>query len=201
MPRPARFDDATIIDATAAVVAEAGPAGATVARIARHVGAPTGSIYHRFRSRDVLLGEVWLNAVADFQAAFRQRLDGGDNPYQAGLDAVLSVPERVRAEPLQARILALYRSEEFRERHWPAALRKRARALRQDLDEGIGGFAERLFGRRDGKALKLARFVLAEAPLAAVRSYVQRNEPPPALVDAIVEATYRSVVALGRKPS
>ncbi|MEO0997718.1 MAG: TetR/AcrR family transcriptional regulator [Pseudomonadota bacterium] len=200
MPRPARFDDDTIIDATAAVVAASGPAGATVARIARRIGAPTGSIYHRFRSRDVLLGEVWLNAVADFQAAFRRRLER-DDPFQAGLEAVLSVPERVRDKPGEARILALYRSEEFRERHWPPALRERAGTLRRDFEDGIAGFAGRLFAGTGEEALKLARFALAEAPLAAVRSHVQRNEPPPAVVDAIIEATYRSVVTLGRKLS
>jgi len=34
------------------------------------VGAPTGSIYHRFDSRDVLLAKVWLRAAGAFQSAF-----------------------------------------------------------------------------------------------------------------------------------
>ena len=68
--KPARFHHDLIIDAASAVVAEQGPTGATISRIAKAAGAPTGSIYHRFSSRDVLLGEVWLSAAESFQSGF-----------------------------------------------------------------------------------------------------------------------------------
>src|SRR4051794_16631652 len=45
--RPARFPGQDLLRAATEVAAERGPAGATVAAIAKAAGAPTGSLYHR----------------------------------------------------------------------------------------------------------------------------------------------------------
>jgi len=58
MSRPAKFSHSDIVDATARLAARDGPARATMASIAAELRAPTGSLYHRFASRDILLGEV-----------------------------------------------------------------------------------------------------------------------------------------------
>ncbi|HEX6707863.1 MAG TPA: TetR/AcrR family transcriptional regulator [Albitalea sp.] len=200
MPRPARFDDEQIVAATARVAAARGPAGATVARIAAALRAPTGSIYHRFASRDVLLGEVWLRAAESFQAGFAQCL-GADDARAAGLAAVRYVPQQVRDRPQEARILLLHRREDFLERGWPAAMKSRAKALSRQMDDGVQAFCQRLFGRSDAVTLRIAFYALAEAPLAAVRRHVQAKEPPPPTVDALIEATYFASIALaGDKP-
>src|SRR6266545_1500323 len=98
MPRPALFDEDQILAATRRLIAANGPSAATVGAIARAVGAPTGSIYHRFRSRDVLLGQVWLQAAAAFQTGFFARLSGSP-PAAAGLAAALYMVQRVRDQP------------------------------------------------------------------------------------------------------
>lgn len=195
MPRPARFDDEQIVAATARVAAARGPAGATVARIAAALRAPTGSIYHRFASRDVLLGEVWLRAAESFQGGFAACLAGSD-PHAAGLAAVRFVPQQVREQPQQARILLLHRREDFLDRGWPAPMKTRAKALSEQMDEGLRSFCQRLFGRADAKALRIATYALAEAPLAAVRRHVEAKEAPPPLVDALIAATYLASIAL-----
>src|SRR5207237_563587 len=66
MARP-KFADRDFLDAALAIAAERGPLAATVGAIAERLGAPVGSFYHRFPSRDVLLGELWLRTVLDFQ--------------------------------------------------------------------------------------------------------------------------------------
>ncbi|MCA3734974.1 MAG: hypothetical protein INE97_06490 [Phenylobacterium sp.] len=38
------------------------------------MGLSTGSLYHRFGSREGLLGETWLNALLAFQPVFVQAL-------------------------------------------------------------------------------------------------------------------------------
>lgn len=197
MPRPAQFSDEQIVAATAQLAAAHGPAGATVARIATALRAPTGSIYHRFASRDVLLGEVWLRAAASFQDGFAGLLAGPD-PQAAGLAAVLYVPRRVREQPQEARILLLHRREEFLDGGWPAEMTGRAKALRDQMDSGLRGFCRRLFGRADARTLRIAAYALAEAPLAAVRRHVEAHEPPPRTVDALIAATYLASVALGK---
>jgi AcrR family transcriptional regulator len=195
MPRPSRFDDEQIVSATAKVAATHGPAGASVARIAAALRAPTGSIYHRFASRDMLLGEVWLRAAESFQAGFSSRLAGPD-PQAAGLAAACFVAQQVREAPQQARILLLHRRDDFLHRGWPAPMKARAKALSRQMDEGLRSFCERLFGRADAKTLRIATYALAEAPLAAVRRHVEAKETPPPVVEDLIAATYLASIAL-----
>src|SRR5262249_21750718 len=139
MPRPALFDEDGILAATRRLIAAHGPAAATIGAIARAVGAPTGSIYHRFRSRDVLVGEVWLQAAAAFQTAFFERLRGAPPPA-AGLAAALSMVRRVREHPDEARLLSLHRQQDFVDRGWPVTMRRRAAALGRQVDAELGAF-------------------------------------------------------------
>ena len=67
MPRPAKFTEDQILDSALRLVAEGGPGAATIAGIAGLLGAPVGSIYHRFRSRDLLLARFWIRTIKDFQ--------------------------------------------------------------------------------------------------------------------------------------
>jgi hypothetical protein len=39
--------------------------------------------------------------------------------------------------------------------------------------------------------------VLAEVPIAAVKPHLRDREPPPALVDELITATYRAIVQDG----
>src|SRR5262245_11543830 len=112
MPRVAEYDADQIVRAAGRLIASSGPGAATIAAIARAVGAPTGSIYHRFRSRDVLLAEVWLRAATAFQAEFFLRL-AGCPPRRAGLAAALYMAQRVREKPGEARLLLIHRREDF----------------------------------------------------------------------------------------
>lgn len=195
MARPARFSREKILEATARVAAKQGPTGTSVARIAAALRAPTGSIYHRFKSRSVLLGEVWLQAAESFQNGFFDRLDSGD-PKQSGLVAVLYVPEWVRTNPQDARILLLHRREDFLERGWPAAMTARAKALHKQLLHGLRSYCKRLCGRTGANTLRVMSFALAEAPLAAVRRHVEAGELPPPIVDTLIEQSYRACLSI-----
>src|SRR5215831_7933247 len=70
MPRRPRFSDAQILDATATLVADGGLGAATIGAIGAVLDAPSGSIYHRFPTRDVLLGRLWLRKASFFQDRF-----------------------------------------------------------------------------------------------------------------------------------
>jgi AcrR family transcriptional regulator len=68
--RPARFSSDDIFDAASRLVRIGGPSSATVVGIAQELGAPTGSIHHRFDSRDLLLARVWIRTARQAQAGF-----------------------------------------------------------------------------------------------------------------------------------
>ncbi|MGI8552143.1 MAG: TetR family transcriptional regulator [Dehalococcoidia bacterium] len=70
MARSAHYDQERILDAALQTASRTGPRAASIAALAAAIGAPTGSIYHRFRSRDLLMAELWLRTVERFQAGF-----------------------------------------------------------------------------------------------------------------------------------
>lgn len=195
MPRAARFDEEQILAAAGRLVAAHGPASATIGAIARAVGAPTGSIYHRFDSRDVLLAEVWLRAAEAFQAAFFARLSG-PAPRRAGLTAALYMAQRVREHPREARLLLLHQREDFVDRGWPATMRRRAEGLGGQIETELRAFSRRLCGRQDARTLRIVTYAVLEAPFAAVRRHVAVGENPPTYVDALIRVTYDAMIGL-----
>src|SRR4051812_17136650 len=103
----------TGLHALLALAAERGPAAVTVGAITARLKAPTGSFYHRFVSRNALLGALWLRTVLDFQAGAIAALDAGD-----GLAAALHTPAWSREHLDAARLLLLYDRDDFVQGDW-----------------------------------------------------------------------------------
>jgi len=64
------FDNAGFLGAARALACERGPSAVTVDSVTQRLRAPKGSVYHRFASRDALLGELWLETVLAYQEVF-----------------------------------------------------------------------------------------------------------------------------------
>src|SRR6266481_9012017 len=73
-----KFSQEDFLRAALAIIAERGVSGVTVAAVSDRLGSPTGSFYHRFASRDVLLGSLWLRTVLEFQTGISDALDADD---------------------------------------------------------------------------------------------------------------------------
>jgi AcrR family transcriptional regulator len=185
----AKFDDDQFLAAALAIAAESGPAAATVASITERLKAPTGSFYHRFASRDALLGELWLRTVLEFREGVSAALDAED-----GLRACLHTPAWTRANLDKARLLLLYHRDDFVQGEWPETLREKVAAQAQEIDSGTRRFAHIVFGQEGPRELRRAQFLAAELPLALVSQHLRRREPPPRDVDALIRVTYRAVV-------
>ncbi len=194
MGRQSRFSRSDLTGAALRLIAAHGPAGVTVAGVAREAGAPTGSIYHRYRSREQLLAELWMDVVEGFQAVFADRLAAAGD-IDGAVDTARVMTAWTREHPLEARLLLLHRRQDFVAGDWPAELVDRAAALEPQLGGALRGFARRAFARADGDALVRLRFALLDAPFAAVKPYVQAGKPPHRVVDDLVEATVRAVLA------
>ena len=148
------------------------------------------SFYYRFASRDLLLGELWLQTVLAFQEGITAVLDAGD-----GLGAVLHTPAWVREHLDEARLLLLYHRDDFGQAGWPQQLRDGVAAQTRQIEAGMGRFAHLVFGRDGSGELRRAQFLLAEVPVAAVQQHLRRRELPPPLVDQLIRTTYHAVVA------
>jgi len=186
----AKFSHDDFLNAALAVIAQRGVTGVTVASVSERLGAPTGSFYHRFASRDVLLGTLWLQAVLEFQTGVRAALDAGD-----GLAAALHTPAWVRKNPERARLLLLHDRKDFLHGDWPQELRERVAAMNKSLENGARRWAQAIFGREGREEVRLAQFLISELPVTVVRQHLMRDERPPPLVDDIIRTTYRAVVA------
>jgi AcrR family transcriptional regulator len=198
MPRPSRFSEAQILDATATIVAANGPGAATIGAIGNMLKAPSGSIYHRFASRDVLLGRLWLSKAAFFQNRFAAAFADPD-PAKAGLAAALSMPRAVRDDFAGARIMLLHRRDDFLDGDWPPDMAAEAIRLKHQADDAINEIAHRLFGPVSAETLRLVNFAIIDVPLAAVRRHVAVNELPPPSVEDLISRTYAALIAPARR--
>jgi AcrR family transcriptional regulator len=177
------------------LVAEHGPRKLTVAALAKAVGAPTGSIYHRYTSREELLAELWMDVVESFQNGFVAALDQAAD-VDGAVAAARFMSTWTREHMAEARLLLLHRRQDFVAGAWPPSLVERAAALEPQLGAALREFARRAFGRADRDVMARLRFALLDAPFGGVKPYVQAAKPPPASFDELVELTVRAV--LGR---
>ena len=188
MGRP-QFDHASFLGAARGLIAERGPEAVTINSVAERIGAPKGSFYYRFASRDALLGEVWLKTVLAYQEGFVAAIKAGD-----GLRAALHTPAWARRHLEDARLLMLYSRHDFVQGDWPVALRGGVADQAERFEACLRTFARGAFGRAGRAELRQAAFVLAEVPVAAVKRHLQRRERPPRLVDELIMKTYRAIV-------
>jgi AcrR family transcriptional regulator len=186
----AKFGQSDFLAAALAIAAEHGLSAVTVGAISERLGAPTGSFYHRFASRNVLLGALWLRTVLNFQQGVTAAVDAGD-----GLRAALHTPAWVREHLDEARLLLLHHRDDFVQGEWPEELRERVAAMTEGLRSVAKRYARLVFGRDGPTELRLGGFLLADVPVAAVRQHLLRGEPPPPVVDRLIRVTYRAVVA------
>ncbi len=194
MGRRSEFAAADFLGAALELTAVSGPHAVNVAAVAGRLGAPTGSFYHRYESRAALLGELWLGVVEEFQQGWSAALKA-EAPRDAGLAAALFTPRWCRSQPLKAAVLALHHRRDFERDQWPAALKSRDRRAGRELNAGLAQFMRRLYKGKPTEAQQaLARFALIDAPLAAVRPYLETHKEIPGVAETAVKATYLALI-------
>jgi AcrR family transcriptional regulator len=192
--RPAKFDSEQILDITARIIAGGGPGQATVAAIAQRLGAPSGSIYHRFESRDLLLARLWIRTVRSAQEGFVAALTLPDLE-QAALEAALHIPRWSRQHLPEATVLLLYRREDLVDR-WPEELGPQVAELNKGMEAAVRDFTRRWFGRITPTSVETVAFALVDTPYGASRRYLLAGKPPPPTVDELIVRTCRCVLSL-----
>lgn len=184
MPRPARYSVDDLLDAGAALLAANGPAAVSMSAVARAVGAPSGSVYHRFPARAALTGALWIRTEERFQGGFVGGLESAGGATDRCLAAVRFLVRFCRDRSDEAHVLlagpdALGRGE------WPSDVARRHAELGRRL--------ERAIGRLEGDPDRL-RAALVDVPYGVVRRYVSARKPIPGAVDRIVEDCVRALV-------
>src|SRR2546421_12433308 len=147
------FGHATFLTAARDLAAASGPAAVTVSSVTERLGAPSGSFYYRFASRDVLLAELWLATALAFQQGFVRAIQADD-----GLAAALHTPVWVRAHLDDARVFLLHHRDDFVHGGWPEGLKGRVKQQARRVDACYLRFARTALGGVDAERIRLARF-------------------------------------------
>ncbi|KOU23395.1 TetR family transcriptional regulator [Streptomyces sp. WM6372] len=192
MPRPPRFGVDDLLDAAVLLAAAGGPAAVTMSAVAQAVGAPSGSVYHRFPGRPALLAEVWLRTVEGFQEGYLAALDGDPDPHGAARAGARHVVAWSRAHPREAALL-LYGAEEFGRAGWSEGHRERADRGNEKVFARLGsaGAALGLTGPEGRDRIALA---LIDLPLAVVRRHLRAGRPLPPHAEDLAEESAAAVL-------
>src|SRR3954454_12402037 len=139
MAPPRKHDTDTILDAVRALALRDGPRAVSVAAIARESGAPVGTLYHRFQSRDGLVAAAWKRALGRFHERW---LQAAEEP-EPGVAMAVSVIRFARANPQDAQLLLTLRRRDLLDAHGDAPL----------LNVAVHDQVRRLAGSDDPRAV------------------------------------------------
>lgn len=178
MGRPARVDERDLYAAVGRLVASKGPASLSTRRIAAEAGVPTGSLYHRFPERDLLVASAWLDAVRRFQPGWIQALD---HPHldEAIVRAAAHTPRWATANPVETALLLRYSREQLLQ-SWPLQLGDDLAVVNRPVTQALRRHARRRWGTASAAHIERLRFAVVTVPRALVREH----DDPGALVEA-----------------
>jgi AcrR family transcriptional regulator len=182
-----------ILDAARTLVLRRGVQNASVSAISKQSGAPVGSLYHQFGSRDDLVAALWVRAVRRSQAAFLGAARHPD-PRRAAVDAALSIHDFVREHPEDARLLASFRREDLLHDATSRRLRRELDELNRPLAEAVTDLARRVFGRATPETVERTTLAVVDMPLGAMRRHLVAGTEPPARLRELLETAVRAVL-------
>lgn len=184
MARKALFSDAQVFEAVGQLMAKDG--AVTTIAVQQAANLSTGSLYHRFGSREGLLAETWAFALFSFQPHFVRALTEPAIPVG---EIAAVTPHFCRKHRAQALILSCCNSRQFTGKATPIAIRRRIKETNRAI-----GIALKEFAQRRWFDLDACRMALITFPLAAVRQYLPDREVPP-IVDQHVAFAAAAILA------
>lgn len=192
MARPSKFTADQILDAARDVVVEQWR-DTTIAHVAERVGAPVGSIYHRFASRDVLFGSLWTRSIRRFHEGLVVAAEIEDP--RASLAAMARhVPRFCREHPGDAKAMTLYRLPDLLEKI-PSGQLGELGSINDEVNAGLRRITQRRYGILTEHRYRLALVATRQCPYGLVRPLI--GDEIPVEFDKICVAATEGILALG----
>lgn len=166
---------------------------ATIAHVTGHLGAPSGSIYYRFATRDSLFAAAWIRAVRRYHAQF-DGIYAIDDPIEAIVATGMLIPTFCRAHPLDARMLTVYRYRDL-VADPPPGLADDLHDLNAPVGALLHHLTERRYGQSSPRALDLVGLATRETPLGMIRSRI--GDEIPTWLDQPIKAACTAIAQLG----
>jgi AcrR family transcriptional regulator len=182
-----------MLDAARDLLLGEGSRSATMEAIADASGAPTGSIYHRFGSRDELIARLWIRAVYRSQASFLAALER-DDPREAALAAAMSIIDFCEEHPADAQLLVAFRREDLVKTIPDGPLAEELAVLNRPVERAVVALARRLYGRPSRAALDRTLLAVFDLPYGASRRYLISGAPLPKTLRADLGRAIAAVI-------
>ncbi len=193
MPRPRLHPTDTMLDAARSLLLQDGARAATVEAIAETSGAPVGSIYHRFGSRETLITRLWIRAVYRSQASFVAAMERPD-AKEAAVAAALSIFDFCREHPADARLLASFGREELLGLTPAGPLADELAELNRPVKHAVVTMAQRLYGTRSRRAVERTLLAVFDLPYGATKRHLVAGSRLPAGLRRDLETAVRAVI-------
>lgn len=189
MGRKPQYSADDILDAALGLVAAGGPSAATATAIGRVLGAPSGSIYHRFSSRDELMARLWLRSIARYQDGILGALSRPD-PDDALGAAISHAFDWTSENRNEALLLLQYEKADLVAR-WPDTLAADLKSLNSRVRKALREYTKHRYGAVTPELTDKVMFALIDMPYAAVRRHLpDKGEPAPWLREFVRSSAY-----------
>jgi AcrR family transcriptional regulator len=190
--RPAKYTADQILDAArdATVVHWR---DTTITHVAKRVGAPVGSIYHRFPSRDALFGSLWARSIRRFHEGLVVAAEIED-PVASMAAMARHIPQFCRENPGEAKAMTLYRLPDLLQKV-PVEQRAELATINDDVDAGLRRVTARRYVRLTDQRYRLALVGTRQCPYGLVRPLIGGDVPRE--FDEICVAATEGILALG----
>jgi AcrR family transcriptional regulator len=193
MPRPELHPTESMLDAARDLILEQGSRSATIEGIADASGAPIGSIYHRFGSRDELIARLWIRAVYRSQASWVAAM-ALDDPKEAAVAAAISLIDFCDEHPGDAQLLVAFRRADLTRAIPEGTLAEELEELNRPVERAVVELARRLYGRRSRAALDRTMLAVFDLPYGAARRHLISGVPLPSGLRGDVESAVAAVI-------
>lgn len=166
MGAPTKYKEQDLLKCALDEISEVGFESASVASVARRLGAPSGSVYHRYPTRLHLLGAVWVQATQRYQAILRRAFEATSPDAAANL-AAAAVFGWLKSDPDTAKLMLRFRSEELIEMQWPEEIATQLAHLAEAFASQVNECGARLGVNPLNVILAMVDIPLASARRAA----------------------------------
>lgn len=158
--------------------------------IARRVGAPTGSIYHRFESRSAILATAWNASYLSLMSVMTPLLQAG-RPREAALALLPWAGE----DRHRACFLMLHEPVSlFEDAPPPEPLRREMERLESEMDQAFRTCLARIgSGVLREEHLARAKFLIFDAPIAILRPHLLARSAIPAFAGQMIAELHAGV--------
>jgi AcrR family transcriptional regulator len=191
VPRPVLHQPDDVLDAARDLVIEAGPRAVGIRAIGQRSGAPSGSLYHRFGSREELLARAWLRAVERFQDGFLRALAAPD-PREAALGAAAWAVEFALASPADTQLLLEHSRLALLEGEPRQPVAEALARINDPLVGAVRRLAVDLYGSEAPEAIERVTYAVIDLPIAVLRRHLSAGT----LTDGAVPSLQSAVAAL-----